>query len=111
MSALRFCPSSETDLPPWAHEGVGPSTSAVMIARKVIFGKECIRSPFAQGSSGVQATIVPINVGSRVTEGWKNPGFFETDSPSSCRSEEHTSELQSRGLISYAVFCLKKKKI
>ena len=25
-------------------------------------------------------------------------------------SEEHTSELQSRGLISYAVFCLKKKK-
>ena len=26
------------------------------------------------------------------------------------RSEEHTSELQSRGLNSYAVFCLKKKK-
>src|ERR1043165_6528624 len=27
------------------------------------------------------------------------------------RSEEHTSELQSRGLISYAVFCLKKKTL
>ena len=26
------------------------------------------------------------------------------------RSEEHTSELQSREAISYAVFCLKKKK-
>src|SRR5216110_2950565 len=26
------------------------------------------------------------------------------------RSEEHTSELQSRELISYAVFCLKKKQ-
>src|SRR5213592_5074518 len=26
------------------------------------------------------------------------------------RSEEHTSELQSRYVISYAVFCLKKKK-
>jgi len=25
------------------------------------------------------------------------------------RSEEHTSELQSRETISYAVFCLKKK--
>ena len=25
-------------------------------------------------------------------------------------SEEHTSELQSRGLNSYAVFCLKKKR-
>src|SRR5213595_4369559 len=35
-------------------------------------------------------------------------------SPSVCsrgiRSEEHTSELQSPSVISYAVFCLKKKK-
>src|SRR3546814_6182825 len=29
--------------------------------------------------------------------------------PSHCRSEEHTSELQSLMRISYAVFCLKKK--
>src|SRR3546814_9970996 len=29
---------------------------------------------------------------------------------SNCRSEEHTSELQSLMRISYAVFCLKKKK-
>src|SRR3546814_10696403 len=29
---------------------------------------------------------------------------------SSCRSEEHTSELQSLMRISYAVFCLKKTK-
>src|SRR3546814_1978431 len=28
-----------------------------------------------------------------------------------CRSEEHTSELQSLMRISYAVFCLNKKKI
>src|SRR5213083_885175 len=28
----------------------------------------------------------------------------------SSRSEEHTSELQSLAVISYAVFCLKKKK-
>src|SRR3546814_4089842 len=28
----------------------------------------------------------------------------------SCRSEEHTSELQSLMRISYAVFCLKKKQ-
>src|SRR3546814_4494207 len=32
-------------------------------------------------------------------------------SPSSARSEEHTSELQSLMRISYAVFCLKKKTI
>src|SRR3546814_8968012 len=29
---------------------------------------------------------------------------------SECRSEEHTSELQSLMRISYAVFCLKKKR-
>src|SRR5881409_4078065 len=30
--------------------------------------------------------------------------------PRAPRSEEHTSELQSQSHISYAVFCLKKKK-
>src|ERR1051326_9343082 len=30
--------------------------------------------------------------------------------PKRLRSEEHTSELQSHSFISYAVFCLKKKK-
>src|SRR3546814_3657987 len=34
---------------------------------------------------------------------WLNEGFAS-------RSEEHTSELQSLMRISYAVFCLKKKK-
>src|SRR3546814_15481900 len=37
---------------------------------------------------------------------------FATSSPTrSTRSEEHTSELQSLMRISYAVLCLKKKKI
>src|ERR1043165_10300565 len=31
--------------------------------------------------------------------------------PFGCRSEEHTSELQSRGLTSYAVFCFEKKQL
>src|SRR5213596_4296513 len=35
---------------------------------------------------------------------------WDTSTARGCRSEEHTSELQSHGLISYAVFCLKKKK-
>src|SRR3546814_9019361 len=35
---------------------------------------------------------------------WLGPGFGS-------RSEEHTSELQSLMRISYAVFCLKKKKL
>src|SRR3546814_10300556 len=36
------------------------------------------------------------------------PGTRRADGPD--RSEEHTSELQSLMRISYAVFCLKKKK-
>src|SRR3546814_1610115 len=34
-----------------------------------------------------------------------------SSTPTSGRSEEHTSELQSLMRISYAVFCLKKKKL
>src|SRR3546814_5514866 len=39
-------------------------------------------------------------------------GFDRDEQPHRCneRSEEHTSELQSLMRISYAVFCLKKKK-
>src|SRR3546814_5586314 len=37
-----------------------------------------------------------------------SPARFSTSLPT--RSEEHTSELQSLMRISYAVFCLKKKK-
>src|SRR3546814_3714354 len=43
--------------------------------------------------------------------GTRNPQIRESmRSLSSSRSEEHTSELQSLMRISYAVFCLKKKK-
>src|SRR3546814_4962893 len=37
-------------------------------------------------------------------------GIGPSGSPRRNRSEEHTSELQSLMRISYAVFCLKKKK-
>src|SRR3546814_10183005 len=37
-------------------------------------------------------------------------GDVVEDQPGQTRSEEHTSELQSLMRISYAVFCLKKKK-
>ena len=48
---------------------------------------------------------------------WRDPmaGVFNLDQQvlaifNVARSEEHTSELQSQSTISYAVFCLKKKK-
>src|SRR3546814_21086721 len=52
---------------------------------------------------------VPIRVFRRPCCG--NPGvMFSSAELSISRSEEHTSELQSLMRISYAVFCLKKKK-
>src|SRR3546814_5778524 len=42
---------------------------------------------------------------------WYAPGILAIgDAAHAMRSEEHTSELQSLMRISYAVFCLKKKK-
>src|SRR3546814_8955485 len=42
---------------------------------------------------------------------WAGPSWrYSLYSRSNTRSEEHTSELQSLMRISYAVFCLKKKK-
>src|SRR3546814_3133120 len=38
------------------------------------------------------------------------PEYFAANAARITRSEEHTSELQSLMRISYAVFCLKKKK-
>src|SRR5881296_3696683 len=44
---------------------------------------------------------LPDFLGVELAEALASPGW---------RSEEHTSELQSHSNISYAVFCLKKKK-
>src|SRR3546814_10190916 len=41
---------------------------------------------------------------------WAAPRHSARQAPPAGRSEEHTSELQSLMRISYAVFCLKKKK-
>src|SRR3546814_4020911 len=54
--------------------------------------------------------------GSRTPRSWSGrppPGrtWCTTTRSARSRSEEHTSELQSLMRISYAVFCLKKKKI
>src|SRR5881396_4425987 len=49
---------------------------------------------------------LPISAPRPATGRWARP----SGSPCWRRSEEHTSELQSLRTISYAVFCLKKKK-
>src|SRR3546814_10005225 len=60
---------------------------------------------------GTDLIHVPYTGGSKVLAdlagGQIDAGILK---PSEARSEEHTSELQSLMRISYAVFCLKKKK-
>src|SRR3546814_4186169 len=52
------------------------------------------------------------NVWQFMRDNWLSNRIFQSydDIVDHCRSEEHTSELQSLMRISYAVFCLKKKK-
>src|SRR3546814_9024368 len=60
--------------------------------------------------------IVPVSIGDYILSGGETAAIVLLDAcvrllPGVMRSEEHTSELQSLMRISYAVFCLKKKKI
>src|ERR1043165_5841092 len=60
-----------------------------------------------------RSTLFPYTTLFRSVRIWRNrarKGLGAAEMYSATRSEEHTSELQSRGLISYAVFCLKKNK-
>src|SRR3546814_4990184 len=64
-----------------------------------------------RGTGGFRSMVAKqlwINAASRQCTG-QNHKISGT--PRMIRSEEHTSELQSLMRISYAVFCLKKKKI
>src|SRR3546814_2401098 len=56
--------------------------------------------------TGVQSQSRSVAYGGG--KGWSQPIYTRQRRPT--RSEEHTSELQSLMRISYAVFCLKKKK-
>src|SRR3546814_1998656 len=51
--------------------------------------------------------VAPVMVAAADPLAWTRAPLFVVQSS---RSEEHTSELQSLMRISYAVFCLKKKK-
>src|SRR3546814_7557836 len=65
------------------------------------------RARFCPGASGP-----PFDAGRRARTAFVTASAAESRRPYSTpnRSEEHTSELQSLMRISYAVFCLKKKK-
>src|SRR3546814_8145841 len=56
-------------------------------------------------------TLQPLSVSTRLFRHHINLLCFRPMARPKRRSEEHKSELQSLMRISYAVFCLKKKKI
>src|SRR3546814_6835398 len=62
---------------------------------------------FTHNSFDIVEDALTLTVGARYTHEKKT---LSGDANFTNRSEEHTSELQSLMRISYAVFCLKKKK-
>src|SRR3546814_6346285 len=83
---------------------MGGPGKVVEVDETLIGGKEknkhvSKRNPKNIGSMGKECAFSLVERGGRVRS-------FHVKS----RSEEHTSELQSLMRISYAVFCLKKKK-
>src|SRR3546814_10267045 len=57
-----------------------------------------------------EGKYLPASRGCRTARARRRTRYRARRNRGSARSEEHTSELQSLMRISYAVFCLKKKK-
>ena len=69
------------------------------------------QSAFKLFGSNIEKTLKAIMPEWFLKKRKERLGDEDTKWSEQIRSEEHTSELQSRGLISYAVFCLKKKNL
>src|SRR3546814_2709111 len=80
------------------------ATASVAVACAVAAFATNRASPVADGAGGLQPGQSPVTA--LLLTGWQKWQLYHYDA----RSEEHTSELQSLMRISYAVFCLKKKK-
>src|SRR3546814_1122417 len=87
----------------------GPSTTRIerMASRYSVAQSFSLASPIL--ASMACAAASPRSAQPASTRSSTMPGSCRAAMPR--RSEEHTSELQSLMRISYAVFCLKKKKI
>src|SRR3546814_4674517 len=66
-----------------------------------------------KGGAFIAVEMRDVRTGTKTNERWRTADTVEkaqVDEHECTRSEEHTSELQSLMRLSYAVFCLKKKK-
>src|SRR3546814_7170730 len=89
--------------------GSGISLGIVLIAAWMpSAAKSCISSSYK--SATVRGRRASILSSPRLVRQSRRCAMKSNSISSNSRSEEHTSELQSLMRISYAVFCLKKKK-
>src|SRR3546814_7257451 len=104
----RRCPAG-------ADEGASAASCfCVSPGKQIKSTLRCARAPYSgasrpllpQAGEGLRSGLIPSGA-SRTAYGEESSTFAP---PTGLRSEEHTSELQSLMRISYAAFCLKKKK-
>src|SRR3546814_9745199 len=92
---------------------IGEIEHGVLVTEVIGQGVNLITGDYSRGASGFLIDggeiVAPV---SEFTIAGNLKDMFAGLTPASdlARSEEHTSELQSLMRISYAVFCLKKKK-
>src|SRR3546814_2002996 len=89
-----------------ANQNMGTSATSNRGASQVGGQASQHKTPLSTGSNNFFLLIASIYIRFPKDPGNANYKFSLNGS----RSEEHTSELQSLMRISYAVFCLKKKK-
>src|SRR3546814_10802848 len=88
-----------------------PYTTLVRSAVLEMPRSECDEDPDRTCSSGIHFCSIDYLKKGPVGSSDDPVMIVKIDPADVTRSEEHTSELQSLMRISYAVFCLKKKKI
>src|SRR3546814_8624416 len=94
--------------------GAVPIAIIIAVVARIISGVAVVVIP--AGTDRNRSVGTPVSVGHASGKGQAGDqqrgqsGRARHRHPHNIRSEEHTSELQSLMRISYAVFCLKKKK-
>src|SRR3546814_6253494 len=89
-----------------ASEGARASVAGITAGERANFAEAQVRAIFARYAPLLSDDAAHLEIAAAPAS---EPGLFQVTVRYD-RSEEHTSELQSLMRISYAVFCLKKKK-
>src|SRR3546814_1372262 len=91
---------------------ISPTAPSLIFSKMARFGEWCRQQKPETRDSFFSFDFLTASSTFRIPGASTATGFSQKTclSTSTARSEEHTSELQSLMRISYAVFCLKKKK-